>query len=803
MLAETAFKANERIRGNNGREYQILGNGAIKQGGFASIYKAHASSDNVGLVAIKAINLDNRKIRRSEHEKRIQSEVKIHKGLEDHPRVIRFIDCFHYERDANVFCIVTEYAENGDLKDYLRRQGGQKLSEPEASRIVSQIVDGILFFQKNNLVHRDFKLQNILLDKEKNIKIADFGLATELQSKNDKMKTFCGTPNYLPPEVIARRGYSAKCDIWSLGILLYHLLVGRPPFESGETSKETMKFIQQNEIHYPELMSEYAKDIIRRTLAKDERDRITIGELNDHPFLGAHRTASSLESNHKSQLSDFQSNSQYKQQQLYPTPQSTPSRSYKEPEQRRLRCPSLERLPSGEIMPPPIANISNGSNSTNHKSTGYSSSMSGDNHTSPKYKAQLSPRLFPKPNLHVRSRSTGSMRRRSSSLTNSRPMTVASDETVPEISVRRLVPTKVKTKKTVCSIRPDEKAYVEQLDNHSNIKYCLEVDCRTQSAVYYTPRDFQGRPLPLGTVPYPPREDYAPEHYYYPAIPKKVLKMWQHLFKFVELVKAKTPKIKIFTDRGQAIMTETGDFELIAYDGAKYLKTASKEQFTDGQRREFDLNEVEVKNSEALAQIQHGRQQLSSCRLIEEAIEKIMATSSNGNFEYFPVVLGRRSRVTSEVPLRPERAASAPLRQRSPLVVHHEHHSNLVPLLGGGSTCPITPPSSIAPSTTAGGSAGSSSSRHQHKSKVIKEVDFKQFNPDSPVHYACLRSNGTVEFQSEKYYFFDKLQKQEIRVRNGNTYFYEENEIKGSVPSEIRPILVYWLLTGRQFILPG
>ena len=84
----------------------------------------------------------------------------------------------------------------------------KKLAEPEASRIVSQIVEGILFFQKNNLVHRDFKLQNILLDKEKNIKIADFGLATELQSKNDKMKTFCGTPNYLPPEVIARRGYS-------------------------------------------------------------------------------------------------------------------------------------------------------------------------------------------------------------------------------------------------------------------------------------------------------------------------------------------------------------------------------------------------------------------------------------------------------------------------------------------------------------------------------------------------------------------------------------------------------------------
>ena len=114
---------------------------------------------------------------------------------------------------------------------------------------------------------------------------------------------------------------------------------------------------------------------------------------------------------------------------------------------------------------------------------------------------------------------------------------------VPEISVKRLVPTKVKTKKTVCSIRPDEKAYVEQLDNDSNIKYCLEVDCRSQSAVYYTPRDFQGNPLPQGAVPYAPREDYHPEHYYHPNIPKKVLKMWQHLHKFVELVKAKTPKV--------------------------------------------------------------------------------------------------------------------------------------------------------------------------------------------------------------------------------------------------------------------
>ena len=90
---------------------------------------------------LKAINLDNKKIKRQDHIKRIKSEVEILKKLEDHPRVIKFIDCFHYEKDQNIFCIVLEWAENGDLKDHLKKQGGQ-LAEFEVSRIVSQIVEG-------------------------------------------------------------------------------------------------------------------------------------------------------------------------------------------------------------------------------------------------------------------------------------------------------------------------------------------------------------------------------------------------------------------------------------------------------------------------------------------------------------------------------------------------------------------------------------------------------------------------------------------------------------------------------------
>merc|ERR1712131_206509 len=395
------LQPNERIRGKHG-DYEILGH-VVKHGGFSAVYKAHSLGSNYGgLCAVKAINLDNKKIKRQDHIKRIKSEVEILKKLEDHPRVIKFIDCFHYEKDQDIFCIVLEWAENGDLKDHLKKQGGQ-LAEFAVSRIVSNIVEGILFFQKNNLVHRDFKLQNILLDKDKNIKITDFGLATELSHRNERMKTFCGTPNYLPPEMIARRGYSAQVDIWSLGVLLYHLLVGRPPLEPGESNTETMKRIQENDIFIPELLSTHAQDIIIRTLDKNPQTRITIDELTNHPFLIGHkkqRTMSDITEN--SRISEYEPRSRDVRdrsrnsslirevlplQVSYP---STPSR--KQPYRPERRIYSMERTPSAEAMPPPSKPTTSGRD----KSTGYSSSMS-DN--SPKYGSKNSPGRsnYPKP----------------------------------------------------------------------------------------------------------------------------------------------------------------------------------------------------------------------------------------------------------------------------------------------------------------------------------------------------------------------------------------------------------------------
>ena len=282
------------------------------------------------------------------------------------------------------------------------------------------------------------------------------------------MKTFCGTPNYLPPEMIARRGYSAQVDIWSLGVLLYHLLVGRPPLEPGESNTETMKRIQENDIFIPELLSTHAQDIIIRTLDKNPQTRITIDELTNHPFLIGHkkqRTMSDITEN--SRISEYEPRSRDMRdrsrssslirevpplQVSYP---STPSR--KQPYRPERRIYSMERTPSSEAMPPPL---SKPTTSGRDKSTGYSSSMS-DN--SPKYGSAGSKNSpgrsnYPKPvpnfdGQHRKNRSQ-SERRKSES----------ENLELPQIQVQRLMPTKIKTNKTVCSIRPDEKAYIEYLD---------------------------------------------------------------------------------------------------------------------------------------------------------------------------------------------------------------------------------------------------------------------------------------------------------------------------------------------------
>lgn len=180
--------------------------------------------------------------------------------------------------------LVLEYVEGGELFHYIRRNGG--LPEEEAVRIFRQMIAGLSYCHRFNICHRDLKPENLLLDRYGNIKIVDFGMAA-LQPHNKWLTTSCGSPHYASPEVIQGKEYRGdRADIWSAGIILYAMLAGTLPFDSGhEDYKEVIQQVLRGEYTFPETVSELAQDFISRMLEYDPRRRIPMKKMWEHPLL--------------------------------------------------------------------------------------------------------------------------------------------------------------------------------------------------------------------------------------------------------------------------------------------------------------------------------------------------------------------------------------------------------------------------------------------------------------------------------------------------------------------------------------
>lgn len=127
-----------------------------------------------------------------------------------------------------------------------------------------QICGAIKYLHSHRVIHRDLKLGNLFLNDKMEIKIGDFGLATKLEFDGERKRTICGTPNYIAPEVLeGKQGHSYEVDIWSLGVIIYTLIIGKPPFETNDV-KTTYRRIRQNNYSFPEQVSisDSARDII-------------------------------------------------------------------------------------------------------------------------------------------------------------------------------------------------------------------------------------------------------------------------------------------------------------------------------------------------------------------------------------------------------------------------------------------------------------------------------------------------------------------------------------------------------------
>ncbi|EFP11338.1 CRE-AKT-1 protein [Caenorhabditis remanei] len=168
-------------------------------------------------------------------------------------------------------CFVMEFAIGGDLYYHLNREvqmNKEGFSEPRARFYGAEIVLALGYLHANNIVYRDLKLENLLLDKEGHIKIADFGLCKEEISFGDKTSTFCGTPEYLAPEVLEDNDYGRCVDWWGVGVVMYEMMCGRLPFYSKDHNK-LFELIMAGDLKFPNKLSHEAKALLQGLLVKD------------------------------------------------------------------------------------------------------------------------------------------------------------------------------------------------------------------------------------------------------------------------------------------------------------------------------------------------------------------------------------------------------------------------------------------------------------------------------------------------------------------------------------------------------
>uniref|UniRef100_A0A8C7X8B4 Protein kinase N1a n=1 Tax=Oryzias sinensis TaxID=183150 RepID=A0A8C7X8B4_9TELE len=200
-------------------------------------------------------------------EKRIFEIV----NMSHHPFLINLFACFQTSQHV---CFVMEYTAGGDLMMHIHTD---VFTEPRAVFYAACVVLGLQFLHDHKIVYRDLKLDNLLLDTDGYVKIADFGLCKEGMGYGDRTSTFCGTPEFLAPEVLTDTSYTRAVDWWGLGVLIYEMLVGESPFP-GDDEEEVFDSIVNDEVRYPRFLSTEAIAIMRRLLRRNPERRLGSGE---------------------------------------------------------------------------------------------------------------------------------------------------------------------------------------------------------------------------------------------------------------------------------------------------------------------------------------------------------------------------------------------------------------------------------------------------------------------------------------------------------------------------------------------
>ncbi|KAF9131980.1 Cell cycle serine/threonine-protein kinase cdc5/MSD2 [Mortierella sp. GBA39] len=267
----------DMIVDNNGKMSYTRGP-PLGEGGFASCFLI--SDQKNGRFAAKVIQKSELHTAKARHK--LFAEIKIHQDR-THKNIVKYYHCFE---DDNFVYLVLELCESKTLMELIKRR--KRLTEPEVRYYVKQIVAGCAYLHEEKIIHRDLKLGNIFLTKDLQVRIGDFGLAAVLLNEGDRKKTICGTPNYIAPEILfdTDNGHSFEVDVWSVGVIMYTLLIGKPPFQTNEV-KAIYKKIRDNIYEFPKdvPISEEAKSLIARLLDPKPKSRPSIATVTKHAFF--------------------------------------------------------------------------------------------------------------------------------------------------------------------------------------------------------------------------------------------------------------------------------------------------------------------------------------------------------------------------------------------------------------------------------------------------------------------------------------------------------------------------------------